>query len=226
MGQRERSEGIEAANERLSEAARRGDLGAIKRALSEGAEVDAGGGVNGWTPLLLAARGGGAAAVEALLLAGADPNLALGDASRSPLIGASESGDTAAARLLIGAGGDLEARDTIAGRTALAAAAERGHAACVEALLLAGANPNAMDNRLQGALSIAVREERGEVVRLLAAAGADADSVSKGRLCAWDWAEDKPEMRDALAQGLAEREAAQLAASVTAATKSERGLRV
>jgi hypothetical protein len=63
---------------RLIDAARSGDIAQIKQLAAAGADLNAGGGVNNWTPLMHAIHKNQRGAVEALLEAGADPNAAPG----------------------------------------------------------------------------------------------------------------------------------------------------
>lgn len=87
-----------AADPALLQAARRGDMAALRARLKAGADVNAAG-KDGTTPLIEAALHGQAAAAEALLAAGADI-----DANRrgygSPLDAAERAGQTAVAALL------------------------------------------------------------------------------------------------------------------------------
>jgi ankyrin repeat protein len=59
-------------------AARSGDTGEIKQLAASGADLNAPGGVNNWTPLMHAIHKNRARAVEALLEAGADANVVSG----------------------------------------------------------------------------------------------------------------------------------------------------
>jgi ankyrin repeat protein len=62
----------------LIAAARSGDTAQIKQLAAAGADLNAPGGVNNWTPMMHAIHKNQARAVEALLAAGADPNIVSG----------------------------------------------------------------------------------------------------------------------------------------------------
>jgi len=105
----------------LFTAARAGDLDAIRRELSAGADPDARDGAgNGWTPLLHAVHKNQKSSVTALLDAGASVN-ATGQGGLTPLIMAAGYGQTEMVRLLLTRGADPNLADAH-GRTALSAA--------------------------------------------------------------------------------------------------------
>ena len=142
----------------------------------------------GFTPLLFAARHGDAASAELLVAAGA-PVDAVAAVGTTPLVVAAQHGlnDVAAALLEMGADPDAAG----AGQAALHWAALRGDRELVETLLARGANPNvrltrgsflkhdrrafAFDKFLVGATPfvLAARRSDTEIMRLLAAGGAD-----------------------------------------------------
>lgn len=86
----------------LTAAAAGGDLDTLRRALADGAGIDAAD-ANGHTPLVAAVRARQIAAVRLLLEAGADPNHVDHD-EMTPLQHARSGGDSAIADLLIAAG--------------------------------------------------------------------------------------------------------------------------
>lgn len=142
----------------------------------------------GFTPLLFTARGGHVAAAKILLAAGADVNDTAADGT-SALVVATHSGHSALALLLLEHGADPNAIG--AGYTALHIAVRRGDAAVVKALLAQRADPNvrlikptparrlsddvALARPLVGTtpLWLAANYGETEIVRILAAAGAD-----------------------------------------------------
>jgi len=141
----------------------------------------------GVTPLLQAARMGDAATIRALLDGGADVVAATLN-GETPLMAAARTGSTEAVRLLLERGSDPDATEDYEGQTALMWAAAEGHTGVVQELLDAGANPDikARVNELTerssradfptGGLTaamLAAREGREEVLRALAAGGAD-----------------------------------------------------
>jgi ankyrin len=142
----------------------------------------------GSTPLLFAARVGDVASATALLTAGADVNDALPDGT-SALVLAAHSGHGNVAALLLDKGADPNAVST--GYTALHAAVLRSDVTLVRALLAHGADPDmrmtrgtplrrdTTDFNLPATLIgstpylLAARFLEPEIVRALAAAGAD-----------------------------------------------------
>ncbi|HWA22680.1 MAG TPA: ankyrin repeat domain-containing protein [Caulobacterales bacterium] len=151
----------------------------------------------GFTPLFFAAQDGDVETVKLLVAAGADVNDSAPDGA-SPLVVAAHAGQSAIVAALLEAGADPNAAG--AGYTALHVAALRGDVAMARALLEHGANPNArqqkgsptkrvrsghaLDHRLVGATPfiLAVRACQYDVMRLLAAKGADPSlTVDDGR---------------------------------------------
>ena len=159
------------ANEALWLAASEGNVAALRRAIREGADVNAKDPVGGHPLLSHAACNGHQAAVLALLEAGADVNatgnrLTAADCARamghdhivailqahggkvdaqSALVTALHDGNVAALRRAIREGADVNAKDDL-GDPPLAIAAMFGHQAAVLALWEAGADVNAKDD--------------------------------------------------------------------------------
>jgi ankyrin repeat protein len=151
----------------------------------------------GFTPLLFAAQSGDVESAKLLIAAGADVNEAAPDGA-SALIVAAHAGKAEVGALLLAAGADPNAAG--AGYTALHVAATRGDLALVQALLAQRADHNArqtkgsptkrvnsghaLDFRMAGATPflLAARAGRTDVMRLLAARGADtALALDDGR---------------------------------------------
>ena len=142
----------------------------------------------GFTPLLFAARHGDVGSARLLLDAGADVNTAAADGN-SALVVAAMSGHGRLSEFLLEKGADPDASG--AGYTALHAGISRSDPALVKALLAKGANPNArltkgtpvprwtyqfiLTAREKGAtpFMLAAKYLEPEIMRLLAAAGAD-----------------------------------------------------
>ena len=154
----------------------------------------------GFTPLLFAARHGAAASAELLVAAGApiDDTAAVGT---TPLVVAAQHGFNEVAAVLLQRGADPDAAG--AGQAALHWAALRGDREMVETLLAHGANPDvrltrgsllkhdrgafAFDKFLIGATPfvLAARRSDTEIMRLLAAGGADTSlPLQDGRTAA------------------------------------------
>jgi ankyrin repeat protein len=145
--------------------------------------------LGGFTPLLFAARSGDAMSAASLLDAGAAVNDAA-PSGTSALVVAVHSGSSAVASLLLERGADPDAAG--AGYAALHAAVLRGDVALVKALVARGAAPDArlakgtpsryyskdyaFNESLVGATPfwLAARYGEPEIMRVLAAAGADA----------------------------------------------------
>ncbi|KAJ1468456.1 ankyrin repeat-containing domain protein, partial [Baffinella frigidus] len=134
----------------LWEAARSGSVDGVRKAVADGAKVEA---MDGWgrTALHHAAYFAfdDAATVRELLLYAADPN-AQDDAGFSPLMRAAAHGRVDAMRLLLSAGADIELRGWAAGRVD-----------CVAALLEAGARPEAQDALRDSALDLGMAARSG-----------------------------------------------------------------
>ena len=145
--------------------------------------------VGGFTPLLFAARHGDIESARLLLAAGANINDTAPDGS-SVLVVAVYSGHGALAKFLLEQGANSNA--AAVGYTALHAAVMTGDLDVVEALLAHGARPDAqvteatkvtrngqvlmLDEQLLGAtpFALAAKYTEAEIMRVLAAAGADA----------------------------------------------------
>jgi uncharacterized protein len=111
-----------------------------------------------------------------------DPGLveAADSDGRTPLHHAIIEDEVEAAAVLIAAGANVDAPDR-SGWTPLHVAAQANSASAVQTLLRAGADPNALDAHGNSPLFRAVFSSGGDgaVIRLLQAAGADADRPNR-----------------------------------------------
>ena len=119
----------------LIQAAKDGNIEAVKQHLAAGANVNAKDG-GGWTLLLQAVAGGHKEIVELLIDNGADAN-GKDNLGWTPLFYAAFSGRTEVAELLIAEGVDVNAKDNLG---TLRYAASGGHKEIVELLIANGAD--------------------------------------------------------------------------------------
>jgi uncharacterized protein len=133
---------MSSANEKLRDAAERGNVAEIERLVAAGADPNAV--VVDWTPLQKAAVYGQVAAMAALLKAGARVDGA-DSAGQTPLILAAANGQTAAIDALLAAGANVNhARNN--GNTALHLASMGGRLDAARVLLEAGAKADVRNN--------------------------------------------------------------------------------
>ena len=116
----------------LHEAAAKGDVAAIRKALATGVAVDARDSA-GRTPLLIATHANKVEAARALIAAGADVN-AKDNIEDSPYLYAGAEGRNEILQMTLGAGADLKSVNRYGG-TALIPAAHHGHPETVRILL-------------------------------------------------------------------------------------------
>jgi len=162
----------------LVDAARSGDLHAVRTLLAEGADVDAAA-ADGSTALHWAVETHAAEIVAALLDAGADPTVATRNRV-TPLSLAAHTGDAAMIARLLDAGADPNERSE-EGQTPLMLAARNGRPDAVRLLIERGADVNAAEAfRGQTALMWAAGAGNADAIRVLAEHGADLDARSSG----------------------------------------------
>ena len=160
------------ANSSLADAAKAGDLDAVKAMLTNGGDVNAAHG-DGMTALHWAASNGDAAMTQMLLSAGANIRATTRLGGITALHIASQGGHANVVAALIAAGADANTA-TATGATAVMLAARAGSADTVTRLVETGADVNAKEKAFgQTALMIAAGLDRADVVRLLLAKGAD-----------------------------------------------------
>ncbi len=174
------------ADGRLRAAARAGDLVAVRTALAEGGDPNAGDS-DGVTPLIAAAYGNHVEVAEALISAGGDVNRKDRTIQSAYLIATSEIGDSGRAlaflRLMLASGADVNGLDSFNG-TGLIRAADRGYLEIVRELLKTKINVDHVNRLGWTALLEAVILGGGdarhtEVVRVLVAAGVDVNIADR-----------------------------------------------
>jgi len=170
-----------ASDARLSEAAMRGDHGAITTLLSQGVDIDGAQG-DGSTALHWAAFNDDLETTKLLLAAGANVKVTTREGGITPLFMACTNGNAAIIEALLKAGADANSLKAN-GTTALMLAAASGNAQAAKILLDRGAKVDAKESvHGQTALMFAAALNRDAVVKLLLAHGADpniATSVHK-----------------------------------------------
>jgi ankyrin repeat protein len=161
----------------LADAAKSGDVEAVRALLRQHVDVNAANG-DGMTALHWGAYRGDLVIARLLLEAGAQVN-APSARGLTPLLLAVDTADAALVRLLLKAGADPNLANPL-GTTPLMRAAAAGDAASVTALLDRGAEVNARDTAYQHtALMFAAARDRVDVIRTLAAHGAALNAFSR-----------------------------------------------
>ena len=160
------------ANSPIADAAKAGDLDAVKTMLKNGGDVNAAHG-DGMTALHWAASRGDAAMTQMLLSAGANIRATSRLGGITALHLASQGGHANVVAALIAAGAESNLATTT-GATAVMLAARAGSTDTVTRLVETGADINAKEKAFgQTALMIAAGLDRADVVRLLLSRGAD-----------------------------------------------------
>ena len=162
----------------VADAAREGDLEAVRALLLEGADVNAAHG-DGMTALHWAAERGDAPLAGVLLSAGANPEAVTRIGHYTPLHVAARAGHEAVVIELVESGADVGARASNGGATPLHLAAAAGDAEVVRALLANGADVNARETEWgQTPLVFAASWNRVEAIQALMEGGADPSLAS------------------------------------------------
>ena len=157
----------------VADAAQRGDLGAVRNLLRNGADVNAPQG-DGMTALHWAAERGDGPLCEVLLYAGARVDAGTRIGHYTPLHLAARAAPAAVVEMLIEAGSDPGAATTNSGATPLHLAAASGDPRVIEVLAAAGADVNAREAAWgQTPLIFAASANRVAAVEALLVAGAD-----------------------------------------------------
>lgn len=143
----------------------RGELEAVKQALSDGVAVDALG-AERRTALMFASFQGKTDIVSFLLQQGADPK-ATDFNGGTALMLASLGASVESVKMLLEAGADPNTVEKLDNWTALMFAASEGHKDVCQALLDGGADPSLKDRNGRTAFDLAKAKEHQDVVELL-----------------------------------------------------------
>ena len=163
----------------VADAARIGDIDAVRALLRDGADVNAAQG-DGMSALHWAAELGNVDLMDVLLYAGAELESATRIGRYRPLHIASRNGNLEAVNRLIDAGADVMAATDPSGSTALHLAALSGSGEVVRALVAAGAEVDARESEWQQTpLIFAASWNRVDAVVALLEEGADPDLSSE-----------------------------------------------
>jgi ankyrin repeat protein len=168
-----------AASAPVADAARRGDLAAVKDLLKDGADVNAPLG-DGMTALHWAAERGDLQLTNALVYAGANVAAVTRIGQYTPLHIAARTGNAAVVKSLLDAKADVNARTVPSGASALHLAATAGNVDVINTLIDAKADVNAKEPEWgQTPVIFAAASGRTEAVKALLQRGADADAQAK-----------------------------------------------
>ena len=149
----------------IHQAARDGNIEAIKRHLEAGTDVNAKN-EYGYTPISAVVGGGDKEIAELLIANGADVK-AKADNGLTPLHFAAAFGHKEIVELLIAEGADVNAKDDKHKFTPLHDAARQGHKEVAELLIAEGANVNSTDERGETPLDWAMHGKHTETADLL-----------------------------------------------------------
>lgn len=183
-------------DQQLVRAAGRGEVGALRQLIQDGAQVNA---VDEWgnTALLLAAREGDLETARVLLRAGADVDGRAGPLT--PLGQAALRGHIHLVRLLLRAGAGVDATG-LNEQTPLMNAVKLNRIEVASVLLKAGANTQVTDRLGAGLLVVAINENMPRMLDMLLDHGLDPDQPDADGLTPLYWAMQL--QRDDLAQRL------------------------
>jgi ankyrin repeat protein len=156
-------------------AARTGNVRALRAFIKAGVGVDARDGWNNQTPLHVAAKKGQDLVVRTLIELGADINARDGWNNRTPLHLAAKKGQDLVVRTLIELGADKDVRDEL-NRTPLHGAADQGQDLIVRTLIELGADKDVRDELNRTPLHAAAERGKDLVVRTLIELGADINA--------------------------------------------------
>ena len=171
--------GASAPEAPVADAAKRGDVEAVRQLLREGADVNAAQG-DGMSALHWAAERGSADLTEMLLFAGATIDVVTRIGAYTPLHIASRNGRSQVVSALLAAGADVGARTDPGGTTALHMAATAGDASVIALLVDAGADVDGREAEWQQTpLIFAATLNRVDAIRALLEAGADPDLAAE-----------------------------------------------
>lgn len=172
-----RAQGNRGRGNSVYDAARNGDIEALRQHVAQGANLNQADGF-GYTPLKCAIESGHTEAVKVLLEGKANPNVKDG-MGRAALIDASLRGQIEIVEMLLAKGADTAVQDG-QGNTALHVAAQMGHQPVVEALVKAGADVNAEDKARRTPLTIANQRRQTAIADYLRQNGATEPEIQYG----------------------------------------------
>jgi ankyrin repeat protein len=168
-----------AANAPVADAARRGDIEAVKALLKEGADVNAPEG-DGMTALHWAAERGDLDLANLLVYGGANLRAVTRIGQYTPLHIAARTGHAPLVRALVTAGADVSAVSAPSGVTALHLAANAGSVDAITYLIDHKADVNAREHEWeQTPLIFAAAQNRVAAIKALLARGADPNIRSR-----------------------------------------------
>ena len=163
----------------VADAARIGDLDAVRALLAAGEDVSAAHG-DGMSALHWAAERGDTVLVETLLQGGATVDAVTRIGSYTPLHVASAAGQAEVMKLLLAAGSDATAGTSPGGATALHLAANAGSVEAITALIDHGAEVDAREATWgQTPLIFAAARNRVDAIEALLERGADPNAASR-----------------------------------------------
>jgi len=167
-----------AADVRLADAAKAGDLANVRALLKDKVNVNEAQG-DGMTPLHWAVYANNFDVAQLLVQAGANVKAVTRLDASTPLLMAATNGNVQIMELLIKAGAEVNTASDL-GTTPLMQAAASGNVDAVKILADRGANLNAKDKlKEQTPLMFAAAMNRDPVIRLLASKGANLNATSK-----------------------------------------------
>ncbi len=179
----------------LIEAAKHGDIAAVRSLLTQRIDVNAPQ-ADGTTALAWAAERDDLEMADLLLRAGAKPN-AKNDYGASPVWIACSNGSVAMVERLLKAGADPSVQ-LVSGETALMTATDLGSTEIVKLLVDRGAQVNARENQAgQTALMWAAAEKHPEITRILIDHGADVHARAKSGFTALMFAAQQGDLKSA-----------------------------
>lgn len=168
-----------AHDDKIADAAMRGDTSAVRSLLKSGADVNAAQG-DGMTALHWAAQTGDVAETQMLIFAGARLEATTRNGAYTPLHLAAKAGRAGTVKALAQAGANVSAPTASGGATPLHFAASQGNTDAIVALLDKGAAVDVKDSAFaQTPLMWAAAAGRTAAVELLAKRGASVKLMSK-----------------------------------------------
>ena len=208
----------------LADAARAGDLAAVRALLARGEDANAAHG-DGMSALHWAAERGDAALVEALVQGGATVEAVTRIGSYTPLHVASAAGRAAVIELLLAAGSDPNLASSPSGARPLHLAANAGNVEAIRTLLDHGAAVDAREKTWgQTPLIFAAARNRVEAIRALLEGGADPNAASStvDLLADYQLAEAAKKRQQAVLEAFSSGNAAPTSSQVQAAVLAAR----